>query len=277
MSEEKGPDRFTAELPGAVERDSPVPYYFQLATLFEHEILSGRWSPSLRLPSEPEICRHYQLSRTTVRQALSRLEQQGSITRVRAQGTYVAQARPRSWMLHSPLGLFQGEMHRHGSVTSRVLRAESSTLPHWATDALGLPPGSSGATLERLRSVDGLVVLYVVNHLPADFAEAALAFETADDSLYQRLRERLGAEVVSGVRNIEAVNAEEKMAALLEVPLGAPLAFIESLSWDENLRPFDCYRAWVRTDRMKIEIQISAASGTLAAVERGPNLAGRNI
>jgi GntR family transcriptional regulator len=170
-------------------------------------------------------------------------------------------------MLQSPLGLLQGEMHRHGRVTSRVLRADVGPLPSWATDALGLPPQSPGVTLERLRSVDDLVVLYVVNHLPAEFADTVLSFESPDDSLYQRLRERLGVEVLSGVRNIEAVDAEERMAALLEVPPGSPLALIESVSWGESLRPFDCYRAWVRTDRMKIEIQIATGIAGAPAAE----------
>jgi GntR family transcriptional regulator len=248
-----------------IERDSPVPYYFQLATLFEHEILSARWPAGIRLASEPEMCRHYQLSRTTVRQALARLEQQGVLKRVRGQGTFVKRARPRSWMLQSPLGLFQGEMNRHGRVTSRILRAEVAELPNWATDALGLPPGSQGVVFERLRSVDGRVVLYVVNHLPADFADSVLSLDTPDGSLYQRLRERHGVEVASGVRNIEAVDAEERMAAMLEVSPGSPLALIESVSWDESLRPFDCYRAWVRTDRMKIELQIAASDSSPSA------------
>ena len=273
MTEQR--DRVPPQLPGAIERDSPVPFYFQLATLFEHEIFTGRWPVGVRLPSEPDICRHYQLSRTTVRQALSRLEQQGTVKRIRGQGTYIDQGRPRSWMLHSPLGLFQGEMHRHGLVTSKVLRTDVSPLPSWATDALGLPPGSIGVTLERLRFVDGLLVIYVVNHLPSDFAETVLSFETPDDSLYQRLREQHSVEVVSGVRNIQAVDAEERMAAMLDVPAGFPLALIESVSWDESLRPFDCYRAWVRTDRMKIEIQISATVGHPAG-DRGSLLGERN-
>lgn len=276
MNDDRPPERML-QLPGTIERDSPVPFYFQLATLFEHEILSGRWPPGARLASEPEICRHYQLSRTTVRQALARLEQQGALKRVRGQGTYIEHIRSRSWMLHSPLGLFQGELHRHGRVTSRILRAEVAPLPSWATDALGLPPGSTGVTLERLRSVDDLVVLYVVNHLPGEFAETVLTYTSPDDSLYQRLRERMGVEVVNGVRNIQAVDAEERMAALLEVPTGSPLALIESVSWDDSLRPFDCYRAWVRTDRMKIEIQISASGGGAPALNRKSYAAARNL
>jgi len=266
----------SAVLPGNIERDSPVPYYFQLATLFEHEILSGRWPPGLRLPSEAEICNRYTISRTTVRQSLARLEQPGLIERVRGQGTYVGYPRARSWMLHSPLGLFEGEMHRLGRVTSVILRAEVGSLPSWATDALGLPPGSNGATLERLRFIEGNVVLYVINHLPLDFAEAAVSFDDPDDSLYRRLRERHGLEVASGTRNIEAIKAEDRLALLLEVSVGTPLAFIESLSWDHNLRPFDCYRAWLRTDRLKIELQIAASTPSVAAVGSRPGRMGRD-
>jgi hypothetical protein len=35
--------------------------------------------------------------------------------------------------------------------------------------------------------------------------------------------------------------------------------YIESVVWDASLKPFHCYRAWVRTDRMRIEIQVVPA------------------
>jgi hypothetical protein len=41
------------------------------------------------------------------------------------------------------------------------------------------------------------------------------------------------------------------------------VAFIESVAWDESRRPFDTYRAWLRTDRTKIDIhaaELHAAS-----------------
>ena len=60
-----------------IDRASPIPYYFQLAELLEQEIMSGRLPPGARLVSEPELGERYGLSRTTVRQALARLEQRG--------------------------------------------------------------------------------------------------------------------------------------------------------------------------------------------------------
>jgi GntR family transcriptional regulator len=65
---------------------------------------------------------------------------------------------------------------------------------------------------------------------------------------------------------VEAVAAEERLAALLEVPRHSPLAFIESVSWDRNLQPFDCYQSWLRTDRMRLDIQVSSSSAPQPAV-----------
>src|SRR5262249_23150084 len=145
-------------LPNAsIDRDSPVPFYFQLSELLEHEIVSGRWEPGMRLASEPEICRYYGLSRTTVRQAPGRLEPERLISRRKGQGTFVEGTRPRSWLLQSAEGFFQEEVERMGRrVTSLIRRAERGPLPTWAADALGLARGAHGVTLERVRSIDGL-------------------------------------------------------------------------------------------------------------------------
>ena len=253
-----------AKLPSTqIDRQSPVPYYFQLSELLEQEIMSGRWEPGTRLPSEPEISRQLGLSRTTIRQALGRLEQRGLVQRRKGQGTFVAESEPRSWLLQSSAGFFEEEFARMGRVvTSVVLRAiVRGTLPPWATSALGLA-GPQGGTLERIRSVDGLVAMYVVNHLPPGLAELVLPLDDPNESLYQRLKERADTETAGGRRMLESVRAEERLARVLEVPIGAPLMFVESISWDHNLRPFDCYQAWLRSDRMRIDVSVSSSPVT---------------
>ena len=250
----------------SIRRDSPVPFYFQLSELLEQEVTSGRWEPGFRLPSEPELCRSFGLSRTTIRQALGRLEQEGLIERRKGQGTFVCESRPRSWLLQSSGGFFQEEVERGGRmVTSVVLRSVTrGPLPPWAMSALGLG-GAEGATLERVRSIDGLVAMYNVNHLPPGVAELVLPLEDPNESLYQRLQDRAGIEAAGGRRVAEAVRAEDQLARLLELPIGSPVLFIESVTWDRNLRPFDCYQTWLRTDRMKIDVQVASSSVAASA------------
>jgi GntR family transcriptional regulator len=240
----------------AIDRRSPIPFYFQLKKLLEELIASGRWIPGDRLPSEPVICREFSVSRTTVRQALSALEREGLIRREKGRGTFVAEPPSASWLLQSSHGFHEEAVRSGHRVTSKVLRREVEVLPQWAADALGLPAASEGVTIERLRWIDERLVMYVLNHLPGDLAGTVLAADLETGSLYGILERQKGLHVFGGRRVVEAVTAEKNLARLLEVEAGAPLLFVESVSWDETERPFECYRAWHRADRTKIDVQV---------------------
>lgn len=243
----------------SIDRSSPVPFWFQLAGVLEQEIAGGLWRSGDRLASEAELCDHFGVSRTTVRQALARLEQEGMVSRRKGFGTFVASPSPRMWLVQSQEGFFHDEVFRLGrEVSSQILRHERTELPAWAATALALPAGSRGVVLERLRSVDGNLALVVTDYLPEHLADTVLAME-GSDSLYQRLKEDHRLEVAGGRRFLEAIIAGERLGRMLEVEPSAPLVFIESVSWDGEMRPFHCYRTWVRTDRLRVEVQVSTS------------------
>lgn len=252
-----------------IDRNSPIPLYFQLAQALEHELVEGKWKAGERLPSEPEMCEHFGVSRSTVRQALARLDQQGLVSRHKGRGPRARDHREKSWLLQSVEGFFQDEVSRLGmQVSSEILRLEVGRHPRWASEALEVPSDEQGVTLERLRSVEGLVALYVINHLPARLSDAVSHYDDPNESLYGRLARRAGVEVTGARRVLEAVNAGDKLARLLGVQRGAALAYVQSVSWGADLRPFDCYRAWLRTDRLKVEFQV-AESRDAAGTPRG--------
>jgi ABC-type glycerol-3-phosphate transport system substrate-binding protein/DNA-binding transcriptional regulator YhcF (GntR family) len=72
-----------------IDPTQPIPIYFQLRTLLLEEILSGRYGPGERLPTEHELCDQYGISRTPVTRALSELAEEGVILRQRRRGTFV--------------------------------------------------------------------------------------------------------------------------------------------------------------------------------------------
>jgi GntR family transcriptional regulator len=239
-----------------IDRRSPVPFYFQLKQLIRDEIAGERWLPGERIPSENALCDHFSVSRTTVRQALAELESEGLLVKLKGRGTFVAEPRSSSWFLQSSHG-FHDEATRAGrEVTSRVMRREVEPLPQWAALALDLPAGSTGVTLERLRSVDGELVMYVVSHLLEELADVVLGTELETGSLYGALKAQRGLEVAGGRRVVEAINARDELASLLEIEPGAAVLQVQAVSWDAGLRPFECYRAWHRSDRTTIEVQV---------------------
>jgi GntR family transcriptional regulator len=251
-----------------IDRTSPVPFYFQLARALREEITSGRWEPGHRLLSEPDLGQHFGVSRTVVRQALARLEDEGLLHREKGRGTFVADGGERSWLLQSSEGFFQDEVERAGlAVTSKILRKELVQLPHWAAEALKLPRGSAGVSIARLRSIGGDVALYTENYLLPELSGTVLGLDP-DSSLYEALEAEHGRVIHGARRVVEAVSAEERLGRLLEVSPHTALAFVESVSWDAEMRPFDCFQTWLRTDRMRIEVQVSRSTPASSADPR---------
>jgi GntR family transcriptional regulator len=246
-----------------IDRTSPVPFYFQLVSVLREEIVSSRWKPGERLPSELELCSHFGVSRTVVRQALARLENERLLRREKGRGTFVADTHERSWQLQSSAGFFHDEVGRLGlEVTSELLHRETAVLPDWAADALDRPRGTQGASIARLRFVEGQVALYTVNYVIPEASDTVLGLE-ADASLYEALEREHGLVVHGGRRMVEAVIAGEQLGGLLRVPAASAVAFIESVSWDEDMRPFDCFQAWLVTERMRIELAVTRSAAGL--------------
>jgi GntR family transcriptional regulator len=67
----------------------PVPLYFQLKNILKSRVLSKELKENQRFPSEKELCAQYNVSRSTVRQALAEMVREGLIYRDRGKGTFV--------------------------------------------------------------------------------------------------------------------------------------------------------------------------------------------
>jgi GntR family transcriptional regulator, arabinose operon transcriptional repressor len=71
--------------------DSFISLHVQLHNQLRQVILSGRWAPGTRIPSENQLTKHFNISRSTVRLALQQVELECLIERIPGKGTFVAQ------------------------------------------------------------------------------------------------------------------------------------------------------------------------------------------
>ena len=67
--------------------------YQVLIHYIQNQIAEGKLSPGDKLPSENELVEQFQISRQTVRKALSVLEEEGAVRRIKGSGTYLNYAR----------------------------------------------------------------------------------------------------------------------------------------------------------------------------------------
>jgi GntR family transcriptional regulator len=73
----------------SVDRHGRLPIYHQIALSIQQRIARQEWQVGEKLPNEHELARHYEVSRVTIRQALTELEKDGIVVRKRPSGTFV--------------------------------------------------------------------------------------------------------------------------------------------------------------------------------------------
>ncbi len=78
-----------------INKYSNVPLYFQLKNLIIQKIESGEYQGESRIPSEQELCEQYDISRPTVRQAISELTNNGYLYKEKGKGTFVAKSKSK--------------------------------------------------------------------------------------------------------------------------------------------------------------------------------------
>lgn len=66
-----------------------VSLYYQVETHIRSQIESGIWEPGYKLPTETQLCQYFNVSRTTIRQAVDSLVDGGFLVKKQGSGTYV--------------------------------------------------------------------------------------------------------------------------------------------------------------------------------------------
>jgi len=218
------------------------PLYLQLAQKLAQAIRDGHYQADEALPSERLLSESLDLSRVTARKAIDRLVEQGLIIRKRGSGNYIA---PKLEQPLSRLTSFSQELHQRGfKPSSRWLTRGFSLAAPDEQLSLGLATGERVARLERLRLADQVVMAYEVSLLPSAVLPDP---QKVESSLYEHLT-KLGFAPVRALQHIRAINAESKLAGLLEVPVGQAVLYITRVGFLESGQAVELTHSYCRSD-----------------------------
>lgn len=232
----------------ALDRDSPVPLYFQLAQYVETEIRSGTLSPGDRLENEVKIAEDLGLSRPTVRAAFGYLVDKGLVLRRRGMGTVVTKGKvSRRVRLTS---LFDDLAVAGKEPTTRVIHNEVQRASDLVRAALGLEEGQLVLFLERLRLGEGEPIALMHNYLPTSLV--TLSSDMLEEhGLYELLRAS-GVHPTRAIQRISAKNATTLEARLLDESRGTALLTMERTTYDERGRAIEFAQHVYRASRYSL-------------------------
>jgi GntR family transcriptional regulator len=235
-----------------IDRNSPVPLYFQVAQHLESAIQSGDLPTGTLLQNEVDLAESLGLSRPTMRRAMQHLVDKGLVVRRRGIGTRVVQPK-----LRRPLELtsLNDDLSRAGrKPTTEVLSFERVEATDDVAERLELPEGTEVLELVRLRRADDEPIAKLTNYLPerlATFSEADLA----DHGLYDLIRSQ-GITLHSATQTLGARHATAAESRMLDEPKGAALITAQRVTYDDHGSAVEFGTHIYASSRYTFEVQL---------------------
>ncbi len=234
-----------------IQKNSPVPIYYQISQYFRGLISQGKLSPGDSLPSENELARNLGVGKMTVRQAMADLVNAGLVYRERGKGTFVAF--PKHPHSLRRLTSFTEDITSRGMAPGqRILKFEYVAADKEVASRLRVSPGSQVLYLERLRLADDIPVGIHKAHL----AGVPITKEELEreGSLYALIEEK-GLKITEAEESLEAVAASPEEARLLRVAEGSPLLLVVRVACGPNA-PIEFVKAVYRSDFYRYTLKL---------------------
>jgi DNA-binding GntR family transcriptional regulator len=240
--------------PVHLDRTSPVPLYYQVATRLQELIEKGEIGVGARIENEVDLAERLGVSRPTTRRAIQYLVERGMLVRKRGVGTQVVHPKVRRPVELSSLydDLVAGDRTPRTEVLDLKVVGASDEV----AAALALPPGTSVTWIERLRYAGGEPLALMHNAIPLDVLSVT-ADDLAAHGLYELLR-RAGHVPRIATQVIGARSATATEARTLQEKRGASLLTMTRTAWDSGGRALEYGSHLYRASRYSFELNLSA-------------------
>ena len=236
-----------------LDRSSPVPLYFQVASRLQEQIEGGALPVGGRLENEVVLADRLGVSRPTMRKAIAYLVERGMLVRRRGVGTQIVHPKVRRPV---ELTSLWDDLAKTGRAPRTEVRSlEVGPAPDPIATTLGLAPGQEVTTIERIRFAGDEPLAIMHNVVPVDVVRLDLDL-LARRGLYELLRAagrmpRIASQVV-GAKAASTVEAR-----LLGESRGAPMLTMTRTAWDESGRGVEYGSHVYPADRYSFELTLT--------------------
>lgn len=228
--------------------DSPVPLYHQVETDLRRLIETGALSPGTAVPPEHVLSDKYDVSRHTIRKAMSGLVNDDLVERSAGRGTFVApRANQARFYLDRSFTEQMAEMGREAS--SRVLSSETDTIDEEAPEVLHSNVGTPCLHLSRVRRGDEEPIGIQHHTIVTEDCPDLDRYDFSSASLYDLLAHEYGLRIGELQHTISAAVADDRQAELLEISAGAPLLVVHTAAFLVSGPVIEHTTSYYRADR----------------------------
>lgn len=237
-----------------INRENPQKLYLQLYEILRGKIDEGEWAVDSQIPTEEDLCKTYEVSKATVRLAVSELVRQGYLRRQQGKGTFVCKrVIPEGLSMFTS---FKELMLEAGVSFSTKVLAQTVIMPIDDLDIkLDIAEDKHIIYIKRLRLIDNEPILLQETYMPYHICPFPLSEDLENNSLLEILENKCGVKITSVHDYIGIAYLNEEEGNLLGLPEGSAALLLEQLFYSGKNK-IKYTRSVKRPDRFKLFIEL---------------------
>jgi GntR family transcriptional regulator len=250
----------------------PLSKYHQIYLVLLEQLQEGRFADGL--PGELELARNFGVARITVRRALEQLANEKLIVREVGRGTRPAprleqasrgRKAPANGASSQLKGLLESIVSVSRKTIVKVIEWRLIAANHELAEALQLAEGDKVRKAVRRRSTSAGPMSHITTWVPQPLVEGVERADLTTKPILE-LMQQSGVELGRAIQTVSARQADARVAAELQVPVGAALLWVRRLVYDVHDKPVQLLHGLYRPDRYEYHMELSQVGGVDARI-----------
>ncbi len=215
--------------------------YVEVFLEIKEKITTGHWFSGMLLPTEFELCKEFNVSRITIRRALTDLEEQHFIEKIQGKGTFVTNYKNNRAEAIKGLG-FQDRLSYSGlRVKTHLLEKELILANNDIKNALHLRLTKDIYVwrFKRIRFVSNYKVVLSTSFVVKEIGDKMVNLDLENKSFFNLFAEITGYRVKDSIGTVTAISIDKESSKLLNVEENSAHLFHECVSYLENDMPIE--------------------------------------
>jgi GntR family transcriptional regulator len=224
----------------------------QVKSHLKEQILNDEFEGD-RIPSETDLANDLGVSRTTVRDALSRLESEGVIYRKQGVGTFVNRPGLQIKSRLDEIWSYEAVLEAHGyRPSTKVLDVRHEPADAAVANALKVPVEAEILVVRKLFLEDHQPVILTCNYIPQRLIQKPFETEDLRVPVFDFLAEFGSQHLSYYLSEFVPVVATESLTQTLHVPALTAVLSLEEVGYNEENEPILKACSYFRDDLLRL-------------------------
>lgn len=233
--------------------------YSQVASEIRNKILARQYESGDKLPTEDELTQQFNVSKITVRRALTILKSEGLIIRNQGKGTFVAE----------DIDIGQKKVITR-NMHDFILDASRYEVPRW--DISNVKVGDTTASwdlraffsisrdedicvLKRVRLLEDVPVFYLESYVRPNIGKYLTTKRLSKEPIPKILKDKTGMDVVKGEMYLEIAHANSAVSHALGFHIDDPTILAKIYYWSSE-GPLELVYVYTNPEQFTLKVEV---------------------